>query len=100
MKAKIMDGPTALDYAFTGTIGVNIKGDTWSCVEVPESVELLGTGKAVKVDAMVDAVALKNIGLMPTGNGGHMLSISAKLRKQLGKEIGDPVTVNVHRRLT
>lgn len=95
-----MTGPVVLDRAFTGPIGVDVKGDMWSCVEMPGSVDFFGTGKSVKVDATVDSISLKNVGLMPTGTGGHMLSISAKLRKQLGKEIGDEVTVHLERRLT
>ena len=54
----------------------------------------------VRVDVSVDAVELENVGLMPTGTGGHMLSLSAKLRRQLKKELGDSVTVRLHRRLT
>jgi hypothetical protein len=88
-----------MDVTFTGPIGVTVKGDVWSCVEIPDSVELLGTGKAVRVVATVDGHDLTT-GLMPTGAGGHMLSISAKLRKTLGKEIGDTVTVHLVERLT
>jgi hypothetical protein len=40
-----------------------------------------------KVDATVDNVQLTKVGLMPKGTGGHMPSISAKLRKQLGKKL-------------
>jgi hypothetical protein len=76
-----------------------VKGELWSCVEVPGSVELLGTGTAVKVVATVDGRPL-TAGLLPTGTGGHMLSISAGLRRQLGKEIGDPVAVHLTERLT
>lgn len=92
--------PIELDHTFIAKIGVDVKGDIWSCVEMPGSFEFFGTGKSVKVDATIDEVALKNVGFMPTGTGGHMLSISAKLRKQLGKEIGDDVTVHLHHRLT
>ncbi len=88
-----------MDFAFTGVIGVTIKGDLWSCVEVPGSVDLFGTGKAVKVVATIDGEPV-TAGLLPTGSGGHMLSISAKLRKRLRKELGDPVTVHLSERLT
>lgn len=88
-----------LDLRFTAPIGVDVKGDVWSCVEIPGSKELLGTGKAVKVTATVDGEPLV-VSLMPTGTGGHMLSISAKLRKKIGKEIGDDVAVHLSERLT
>ncbi|AQX81460.1 hypothetical protein BWO91_17180 [Plantibacter flavus] len=92
--------PTELDHRFTTPIGVDVKGDVWSCVEMPGSAEFFGTGKSVRVDAIVDGVELPNVGLMPTGSGGHMLSISAKLRKRLGKDIGDTVDVHLTRRLS
>ena len=91
--------PGPIDVTFTAPIGLEIKGDVWSCVEVPDSVELFGTGKAIKVVARVDDEPL-SVALMPTGSGGHMLSISAKLRKRLGKEVGDEVTVHLSERLT
>ena len=91
--------PGPMDVTFTAPIGVDVKGEIWSCVEVPDSVELFGTGKTVKVVASVNGEPVA-AGLMPTGNGGHMLSISAKLRKKLGKDIGDPVTVRISERLT
>lgn len=89
-----------LDHTFTAAIGVEVKGETWACVEMPGSADFFGTGKAVKVDAIVDDVVLENVGLMVTGRGGHMLSLNAKVRKQLGKDIGDDVTVRLARRLT
>jgi len=88
----------AAGKSFEATIGVEIKGDTWSCVEIPDSRELFGTGKTVRVDAKVDDVMLENVGAMVTGTGGHMVSLSAKVRKALGKDIGDRVTVTVTQR--
>lgn len=88
-----------MQFSFTAPIGVMVKGEMWSCVEVPGSVELFGTGKAVRVVAQVDDQPV-TAGLMPTGSGGHMLSISAKLRTKLGKEVGDDVTVQLSERLT
>ncbi|MFF3063694.1 DUF1905 domain-containing protein [Oerskovia sp. NPDC057915] len=88
-----------MDVTFSAPIGVRVRDDVWSCVEVPDSVELLGTGKAVRVVATVDGHDL-TAGLMPTGSGGHMLSISAKLRQKLGKEVGDTVNVHLSERLT
>jgi len=92
--------PRSLDHTFTAPIGVDVKGELWACVEMPGSAEFFGTGKSVRVDGAVDDLPLENVGLMPTGTGGHMLSLSAKVRKQLGKGLGDEVTVRLNRRLT
>lgn len=88
-----MDVKTTLNYTFTAPIGIDIKGEIWACVEVPGSAELFGTKKCVRVDAEIDGIALPNVALMVTGKGGHMLSTNARLCKQLGKDIGDSVTV-------
>jgi hypothetical protein len=91
--------PTALDHSFTAPIGVDVKGDVWSCVEMPGSVEFFGTGRTVKASGTIDGEPF-TAGLMPTGTGGHMLSVSARLRKKLGKEIGDDVVVHLTERLS
>lgn len=83
---------------FETRIGVEVKGETWSCVEIPGSAEFFGTGRTVRVDATVDDVTLENVGAMVTGTGGHMVSLSAKVRKALGKDVGDPVSVVITRR--
>lgn len=84
--------------SFEAPIGVDVKGDTWSCVEIPGSAEFFGTRKTVRVDARVDEVTLENVGAMVTGTGGHMVSLSAKVRTALGKDIGDRVSVVITRR--
>ncbi|WP_407319841.1 DUF1905 domain-containing protein [Isoptericola halotolerans] len=89
---------SAEQLTFETTIGVDVKGDTWSCVEIPDSAEFFGTGKTVKVDATVDDVELENVGAMVTGTGGHMVSLNAKVRKRLGKDIGDSVKVTITKR--
>jgi Domain of unknown function (DUF1905) len=88
----------AEELSFRTTIGVEVKGETWSCVEIPGSVDFLGTGKTVRVDARIDDVLLENVGAVVTGAGGHMVSLNAKVRRTLGKDIGDYVEVTISRR--
>ncbi len=88
----------AEELSFQATIGVEVKGETWSCVEIPQSAEFFGTGKTVRVDARIDDIRLENVGAMVTGQGGHMVSLSAKVRKSLGKDIGDTVDVAIRMR--
>ena len=87
------------ELRFDTTIGIEIKGEMWACVEIPGSADFFGMKKTVRVDAIIDEVRLENVGAMVTGTGGHMISLSAKVRKQLGKDIGDPVSVVVARQL-
>ena len=72
---------------------------SWAVIELPGSNELLGTGKSVKTDAAVDGVEVTSA-LMPTGQGHHFISVSAALRKKLGKGVGDDVVVKITKRLT
>lgn len=86
------------ELSFQTTIGVDVKGETWSCVEIPDSAEFFGTGTTVRVDALIDELRLENVGAMVTGKGGHMLSLNARDRKTLGKDIGDTVDVTITKR--
>ena len=63
--------PQKLDHTFTALIGVNVKDEIWPCVEVPGSAELFETRRSVRVDATVDGVAVRDVGLLVTGRGGH-----------------------------
>lgn len=84
---------SASELRFEAPIGVEVKGETWSCVEIPGSTDFFGTGKTVRVDATIDGMRLENVGAMVTGTGGHMVSLNAKVRRALGKDIGDTVDV-------
>ncbi|KQZ85703.1 hypothetical protein ASD56_05255 [Microbacterium sp. Root166] len=86
------------ELRFEAPIGVDVKGEIWPCVEIPGSADSFGTRKAVRVDVEVDDIRLENVGAMVTGTGGHMVSLNAKVRRQLGKDIGDVVRVAVTRR--
>jgi len=95
-----LDPPQPLDIEFVASIGVDVKGDVWSAIQVPDSAAQFGSLRSVRVDATVDDILIENIGLMPTGTGELMLSVSAALRKKLGKDVGDVVRVALLRRLT
>ena len=93
------DFPQPLDHTFTAPIGVDVKGQLWECVEMPGSAEFFGTKRSVRVDATVDDIPINDVGMMVTGTGGHMISLNAKIRAKLGKQLGDEVTVHLQRRL-
>ncbi|TQL47489.1 uncharacterized protein DUF1905 [Homoserinimonas aerilata] len=85
------------ELAFSATIVNPEWMPAWSVIEVPGSKEFFGTGNSVKADATVDGVAVTSA-LMPTGQGHHFISVSAALRKKLGKGVGDDVQVRIARR--
>ena len=83
-----------VDHSFTGRIVNPEWMPDWAVIEVPGSNELLGTGTSVKVPATVDGIPITSA-LMPTGQGHHFISVSAALRKKLGKGVGDEVVVHL-----
>ena len=87
-----------LDHTFTGTIGRDVIPG-WDCVRMPDSKEFFGTGKAVKIVGTIDGYEVSTA-MMPTGDGGHMIALSAKVRTATGKGQGDEVTVHLTERLS
>lgn len=81
---------------FTATIVNPEWMPSWAVVEVPDSQAFFGHGKSVRADTTVDGVTVTSA-LMPTGQGHHFISVSAALRKKLGKDVGDQVQVRIAR---
>jgi len=64
-------------------------------VEVPFSVrEVYGTGGQMKVKATFDGRPYRG-SLAPMGGGVHVLGIRKEIRRAIGKDVGDRVTVTL-----
>lgn len=89
--------PQPLDHRFTAPIEKD--GAFATYLTVPDSAELLGTRRAVKVTGTVDDHPFEAT-LMPSGDGPHWLPLRAALTRAIGKSAaGDPVAVHLtHRR--
>ena len=69
-------------------------------VTVPDSAEVLGTRRAVKVGGTIDGHAFAAT-LMPSGAGPHWLPLRAAICTAIGKaRAGDQVTVALRQRFS
>jgi hypothetical protein len=88
----------ALDYEFTAPIEKD--GSFATYLTAPNSKEVLGTGRAVKVEGTMDGHPFAAT-LMPSGQGVHWLPMRAAICRLIGKSTaGDMVEVHVRRRLS
>ena len=93
-----MTDPLQLDHTFTAPIQKD--GAFATYLVVPDSADLLGTRRPVKVSGTVDGHEFAAT-LMPSGTGPHWLPLRKALCETIGKsDAGDEVTVHLQHRLS
>jgi hypothetical protein len=93
-----MSTPRPLDVTFT--VPIEKDGAFPTYLTVPDSAELFGTRRPVKVTGTTDGHAFAAT-LMPSGDGPHWLPLRAAICAAIGKSrAGEEVTVHLQRRVS
>ena len=85
---------TPLDHTFSAVLERSDAKGGWTYLCTDWSADFFGTRGLVKVAGTMDGQPFEG-SFMALGDGSHKLPVKGDLRRALGKDVGDAVTVHL-----